>query len=272
MKRIIAIFLALLAIGAFASAQDRAPLQIYCNVSGAQVYLAGQLIGNTNPNLFLNVRMGTYSLTVAKPGFMRFDTMVTVGQGGAQVQANLGTPGGGMAPNTIPVPNNIPAPPPPPQIFNYGLTVSSNVNGAMVFINGNQAGQTPLTAQVPAGSYTVLVRAPGFLDFNQNVVVGNGPAQVNAFLQSMIATWQLVLPDNVRNRDFRPEQFREGIQIWIDGARQDTAPGPIIASGQLTPGRHVIRLVAGGLSSETQIDVQAGQALNLVPFIGVNVQ
>src|SRR5208337_1619978 len=128
MKRIIAIFLALLAIGAFASAQDRAPLQIYCNVSGAQVYLAGQLIGNTNPNLFLNVRMGTYSLTVAKPGFMRFDTMVTVGQGGAQVQANLGTPGGGMAPNTIPVPNNIPAPPPPPQIFNYGLTVSSHGN------------------------------------------------------------------------------------------------------------------------------------------------
>jgi hypothetical protein len=239
-------------------------------MSGAQVYLAGQLIGNTNPNLILNVRMGTYQLTVVKQGFMRFDTVVTVGQGGAAVQANLVPPGGISAPNTIPVPNTIP--PPPPQIFNYNLTVSSNVNGAAVFINGNQAGQTPLTAQVPAGSYTVLVRAPGFLDFNQNVVVGNGPAQVNAFLQSMIATWQLSLPDTIRNRDFRPEQFREGIQIWIDGVRQDTAPGPIIASGQLTPGRHVIRLVAGGLSTETQIDVQAGQALNFEPFIGLNVR
>lgn len=265
MKRVLAIVLTLLVSGTFAFAQERAPLQIICNMSGAQVFLSGQLIGNTNPNLTLNVRMGTYPISVVKKGYVRFDTTVTVGQSGATVQANLMMPGA-AAPNTLGRPNTL-APPP---VYNYGLTVSSNVNGAVVFINGNQAGQTPFAAQVPPGSYSVLVRAPGFLDYDQGVVVGNGPSQVNAMLQPMVSSWRLNLPENMRVRD-NPGQMR-GLEIWIDGVRQPTAPGQFFASGQLSPGTHVIRLVSGGMASETQVDVQAGRSYTFEPFIGINVR
>jgi hypothetical protein len=172
-----------------------------------------------------------------------------------------------VAPTTIPAPNTIHA----TRVFNYGLSVSSNVGGATVFINGNPAGQTPFTGQLPNGSYMVLVRAPGYMDFGQTVVVGNGPVQINAMLQPMLASWQLRLPENFMNRDTRPGHPRE-IQVWVDGAIQPEAQWPVLAAGQLMPGRHNIRIVSGALAAETQLDVQAGRAYILEPILGIDVK
>jgi len=191
MKRTISVVLALLFIAAFASAQAKAQLTIICNVSGAQVFLAGQLIGNTNPNLALNIRVGTYPLKIIKKGYVDFDATVTIAGAGAVLQANLVPKGGAAAPNTLPAPNTIAV----PQVYNYDLSISSNVTNAEVVINGNHAGQTPFVAQLPNGSYTITVRAPGYLDFNQNVVVNGGPLQVNAMLQGQ--NYQVSVSANV---------------------------------------------------------------------------
>ena len=217
-------------------------LSVNSNVNGASVLINGNPAGQTPfsgtmPN-------GSYTVVVRAPGYMDFSQNIVINGGPLQVNAML-------------------------QGQNQQLSVQCNVNGADVYINGNPAGKTPLGAQVPQGSYTIQVKAPGFSDFSQNVVVGNGPAMVNAFLQPMLATWQLRLPETMRNKD---SKSRDSIQIWIDGAPQNVVQGPIMAAGQLTPGRHVVRLAAGGLFSETQVDVQVGQAYTFEPFIGISVK
>ena len=335
MKRLLSLALALALGMTFAGAQPKATMQIICNVPGAQVFLAGQLIGTTTPNLVLNIRQGNYPLKIIKNGYNDFDTMVAVGPGGAMIQANLVPKGAAPAPNTIKAPNTIAT----PQVLNYGLSVASNINGASVFINGNPAGQTPFSSQLPNGSYTVVVRANGYMDFSQNIVinggpfqinamlqgqnqqlsvqcnvtgadvyingnmagkapfisqvpqgsysivvkaagygdfsqnmvVGNGPATVNAMLQPMLASWQLRLPEHMLNKDIKTGQSR-GIQVWVDNMLQAETLGPIVAAGQLFPGRHSIRVVSGGLAVETQVDVQAGRAYIIEPFMGINIK
>jgi hypothetical protein len=327
-----------------------------CNVSGAQVFLAGQLVGTTTPNLMLNVRVGNYPLRIIKPGFNDFNQVVNVDGDGTTVRVMLQARGDGPALNLNdgkmqPVPegkelnrqsDNAPAPinnfekkgAAPnvivaPQVMNFDLAISANVNNAEVIINGNPAGRTPFLAQVPAGTYALKVRAPGYLDYNQNIVVGNGPAQfnvalqplgyqvsvnsnvqgaavlvngqqlgqtpyattlapgnyaiivratgyldyqvqlsvngpqqVNASLMPATASWQLNIPEALLNRQGQ----RRGMQLLLDGAPQNGT------SGQILPGRHVIRFVTGDLAVETQVDIQAGRAYVFEPSLGINVR
>jgi len=349
----------MLFIASFASAQAKVPLRIMCNVSGAQVFLAGQLVGTTAPNLMLNLRVGNYPLRVIKPGFNDFNQVVNVDGDGTTVKVMLQAQARGdgpalnlndgnmqqpapegrdlnrqsdSAPAPInnferkgPVPNVIVA----PQVMNFDLAISSNVNNAEVIINGNPAGRTPFQAQVPAGTYALKVRAPGYLDYNQNIVVGNGPAQFNVALQPLgyqvsvnsnvqgaavlvngqqlgqtpyattlppgtysiivratgyldyqgqlsvngpqqvnanlmpaTASWQLSIPAALLNHQGQ----RRGMQFLLDGAPQDGT------SGQILPGRHVIRFVTGDLAVETQVDIQAGRAYVFEPSLGINVR
>jgi hypothetical protein len=359
MKRRLCLVLAVLLVGAFASAQARTQITIMCNVAGAQVFLSGQNVGVANPNLTINnLKPGSYIVRVTKPGFLDFETKVAVGSKGAAIRVVLQpsnnapqaapnavnnaprgvVEGGGnqAAANNAPPPAPAPAPAPAPQIFNYDLVISSNVNGADVYINGNPAGKTPFRAQVPSGSYNVQVKAAGYVDYNQSIVVGNGPTRLNALLQGLsyqvsidanvhgalvfingqqlgqtpyaallmpgsytllvrapgfldyqaplevsgaqafnvslqpaTASWQLRVPEGMRNKD--SGQGR-GIQLWIDGAPQAIAQGPASAAGQLTPGRHVIRIASGDLLAETQVDVQLGKAYVFEPFLGISVK
>jgi hypothetical protein len=276
MKRTIALILSMLFVATFASAQAKAPLRILCNVSGAQVFLSGQLVGNTTPNLILNVRVGNYPLKIIKKGYNDFDMTVNVGGEGATVRANLQPRGAAPAPNSIqaqPAPNNkaqldqnvqtqdqVPAPdqraierraPAPnvivaPQNLNYDLVISSNVNGADVIINGNPAGRTPFRAQVPSGSYTLLIRAQGFLEFSQNIVVNNGPTQINAVLQPL--SFQVSVNANV-----------QGAAVIINGQQLGQTP----FATALVPGTYALIVRAPGyLDYQAQIAVNGPQAIN----------
>jgi hypothetical protein len=327
----------------------------------------GRLYGNTTPNYSMLLPPGNYRITVRKNGYVDYNSTIVLSAAGVTLQVNLVQPGAASAPamvpqgvvpnampnaatprNAIPMPNTVPAPDisqnnnrrPVPQIFNYALTVAANVNGADIFINGNPAGKAPFSTQIPNGSYTILVRAPGFVDYNQNFVVNGGPVQVNAMLQGlsyqvsvnanvngalvfingaqmgqtpyaasmpqgnytvlvratgytdyqvqiavngpqavnaalqpMIATWQLKLPENYgnRDRDAKPGRFTE-VQFWVDGVLQDQPQGRMAESGQIMPGRHLIRFISGGLVAETQVDIQAGGEYIFEPFIGINVK
>jgi hypothetical protein len=361
MKRRLCLILSVLLVGTFASAQARTQLSIMCNVAGAQVFLSGQVVGTTKPNLTISLRPGVYVVRVTKPGFVDFETRVSVGAKGASIRVDLqpgsqgarnaapggvngnqngprgAVEGGSPAGDTNappPVATPAPMPAPAPLVLNYDLSITSNIDGADVYINGNAAGKTPFRAQVPAGSYTLQIRPAGYADYNQSIVVGNGPARVNANLQSLsyqvsvdanvrgalvfvngqqvgqtpyaallmpgsytvlvrapgfldyqvplnvngpqslnvslqgaTAPWQLRVPEGMQNKDSREGR---GIQLWIDGALQATAHGQ--ASGQLAAGRHVVRIAAGDLVSETQVDVQIGKSYVFEPFLGISVK
>jgi hypothetical protein len=222
-------------------------LIVQSNVQGASVFINGNLAGTTP--FQAQVPAGSYSVQVKAPGYSDYSQNVVVGSGPAQVNATLAG-------------------------LSYQVSVDANVRGALVFVNGQQLGQTPLTTALPMGSYVIIVRAPGFLDYQAQFAV-NGPQAIKATLMPQSASWQLKVPDsfvykdtgkdngNGKDRGNRPLYI---VQLWIDGQLQDGTAGVIL------PGRHVIRLVSGGLMAETQIDVVAGKAYSFEPSIFINVK
>jgi hypothetical protein len=323
MKRLFAVLLALLIASSGATfAQSKTSLNIVCNVTGAEVFINGRQAGYATPNFSFLVPRGKVQIRVQKNGFKTFETIVNV----ANQPVNL---------NVALEPIGAPAPAPviiqPPQIIQHSISVNANIHGADVIINGNTAGKTPFSAQVPPGSYSITVRAPGYLDFNQNVVV-NGPTQVNAILQGMMyglvvnanvqgadvfingnpagktpyngqvpggaynvtvraigyqdfnqsvvvggptqvnailqpsfASWQVILPDAFVNRDLKGGHWSQ-IQIYVDGVPQKSPNGAVSA------GRHVFRMTSGGMAFEAQVDLQPGRTYTLEPTFGFTIR
>jgi PEGA domain len=216
------------------------PLNVDSNVRGAQIYVNGRLVGQTP--LGLEVSRGVYEIRVTAPGYQDFVQNLNV-RSPERVNAVL-------------------------QSLLSQLTVSANVQGADVIINGQAVGKTPLVIGIAPGAYSLVVRAPGYMDYQLQLSV-NGPQSINAVLQGALASWQLLIPENAAkgwSKEATEQEGRRGMQLWVDGVpERDFA-------GQLTPGRHVLRLVAGDLAVERQIDVQAGRTYVFEPFLDINVR
>ncbi|MDP2792195.1 MAG: PEGA domain-containing protein [Rectinemataceae bacterium] len=174
MKRALFALLALIILAAGSvSAQSKTSLNIQSNQTGAQVFINDRLVGYTNPGFSFLVQPGRYDIRVTKEGYPDFKTSVSVGSSPVTVIANLGPGGPPNPPTTIPLP-----PPPPPRAT---LSVTANAPGAQVWINGSFAGNAPFSTSLPPGSYTLSVRADGYSEFRQDIVV-NGPVRITASL------------------------------------------------------------------------------------------
>jgi hypothetical protein len=200
------------------------------------IFIDGESLKGRNA---AGLRAGTYRITVRADGYQEFTTTV-----------NLNSD------MTLPV--NL-------QSMNYQLQVNvSNVAGAQVLINGGVAGQAPFNAAMAPGSYSITVRAPGFLDYTENFVL-NGSKVINVALQPMTATYQVRVNAGNINPDDQLGSERS-VRIYVDGILQQGM------SGQLMPGRRLVRVVSGGLQSETFIDVQVGRTYVFEPYLGINVR
>ncbi|MEW6405331.1 MAG: PEGA domain-containing protein [Chloroflexota bacterium] len=113
---------------------------------------------------------------------------------------------------------------------NVNLTITSNVKGAQVFINGAaQKGNTPLTVTLAPGPYNITVKAPGYIDGNANVNLTSDQT-VNINLTPV--TYKLQVTSNVK-----------GAQVYINGALQS---GGIPFNTDLPPGNYSIAVKAAG--------------------------
>jgi len=233
MKRILACLAILLLAGSFAAADNKVALTVKSNVSGAQVYVNGRLAGYTQPNFSQLLAQGDYEITVKAKGYPDFKTNIRIGRDPVIVNATLG--------GTPPVV-------PPPQVINHNLTVTANVNGAEVFVNGNLAGKTPFAGQVPPGSYSVVVRATGYNDYSENVVV-RGPTRVNATLQGM--TYQVsIAAANV-----------PGATVFINGGQVGQSPYQAF----MMPGTYTVTIKAPGFFDyQAQVNVNGPETVNAV--------
>ena len=80
------------------------------------------------------------------------------------------------------------------------LTIGSNVNGAIVEIDGQAVGATPLTIDVPAGKHQVIVRAEGYSTSERTVVVpAEGSSQITA---TLVRPLGYVEPENPAVRSY----------------------------------------------------------------------
>jgi hypothetical protein len=130
---------------------------------GATVFLDGVSVGNLPTSL--TTSLGQHSLVVRLDGYQDFTSTINVQSGNQRVNVNL------------------------TQAVREGsLTVFSNVSGARVFINGNEAGRisTSLNLTInnlPAGNHELVVISAGYRTYVDDFSIRTGQTtQVNAQL------------------------------------------------------------------------------------------
>lgn len=232
-KKLIVLALLLVAGVPLVFAQTRGAFTIQCNVTGAKVYLNGELAGYTKPTFSALLQPGTYTVRVAMERYQTFETTIRMTTAPLNLNVNLVREG------TV-------QPPPPPQQGRYTLSVTSNVAGAQVFVNNSPVGSTPLTLRVNRGSYSIRVTAPGYQDYVASLNVSSNSA-VNAVLQQ--ALLQLSIDCNV-----------PGAQVYVNNTLVGTAP----FRGAFAPGSYQVRVSASGYGDATAVvNLNRNQAISL---------
>ncbi|UQN06401.1 DUF4384 domain-containing protein [Deinococcus sp. QL22] len=137
------------------------------NVSGSTVILNGQNLGTGNTT-FSNLRPGSYPVRVQAPGFRDYTTTVAI-RAGSTTNLNVEFA-------------QVIAPAPTP-VNQFTIAIRSNVNGALVFVDGRQAGTIQnggLNVSVARGGREIVVIAPGYNTFiNTYNVQQNGQITIN---------------------------------------------------------------------------------------------
>jgi len=216
-------------------------ITITSNVNGANVYLNNAIVGTTPYTS--NVNPGSYNVLVTATGYKDYSTTVTV-NGPTTINVTL-------------------------QPMNFSLGITSNVNGAIVFLNGQRMGQAPYTATLAPGTYELRVQANGYQNFSTQVIV-NQSGTVNAQLEPMLATIQVQIPDNFLNANSEHghgdrRQARNDIQVFVDNQRvnQDTF--------RVQQGNHTIRFESGSFMVQQSFFFNAGQQYVVSPQLTISV-
>lgn len=243
MKKTILLLLAVLLVFSAPSlfAQAKGAFSIICNVTGAQVYLNGELAGYTKPTFAVLLRPGQYTVRVAYKGYQDFKTTIQMTSNPLTLNVNLGQ-------------GAVQQPPPPSR---FPLTVTANVVGAQVYLNNSLVGNAPVNVQVEPGGYTIRVSAGGYQDYAAVVNVSGNTAH-NAVLQP--AMLQLTITANVN-----------GAQVFLNNALVGTTP----FAGQFAPGSYAVRVTAPGYTdASTVVNLTKNEALALMlqtGFVSLNV-
>ena len=212
-------------------AQAKGALSILCNVTGARVYLNGELAGYTKPTFSVLLKPGQYTVRVAMDRYRTFNTIIQMTASPLSLNVFLEPEG----------------PRQQPFMHRFTLTVTTNVAGAQVFLNNTPVGTAPLSLQVERGGYSVRVSAPGYEDYLAAVSV-NGNTAVNAVLQTHLL--QLTVNCNLA-----------GAQVFVNNNLVGTAP----YTGSYPPGSYAVRVVGPGYAeASTVVNLTHNQTLTLV--------
>jgi hypothetical protein len=209
-------------------------LTVNANVAGAAVTVDKQA-GQAGQSF--NLPAGTYQVKVSAPGYRDFATSVQL-SGNQTVSANL-------------------------ELITYKLSVTANVKGAQIFINNAAAGNDNATSVLAPGSYTVSVKAPGYVDFNTSVQL-NADQKVSAVLQPMTGSLVVEAPQGT------------ALMVFVDGSAVNFGKGKANDKGSLTltlpVGAHSVRYELGFVVAETQVTINMGQTVTVSPSFTIQVK
>lgn len=219
-----------------AAAPTTHTLTVTGNVGNATVLINGEQRSTSLPAT-LTLSPGTYTVQVRASGYHEFSQSVNLSSN-QTVNANL-------------------------QLITHTLTINSNVAGARVIIDNQDRGAVPFRDNVRPGAYTIVVRAPGYIDFNQRTNVQNNQT-INANLQPATAQVSLNLPAAILDRTVSNAAAQ--VQVFVDGQQVRGT------SFDVNAGRRTIRVSSGGVSTEVAMDFVAGRRYTITPSFGFDLR
>jgi hypothetical protein len=226
-KILVAVALLVLAAAPLALAQTKGAFSIVCDVTGARVYLNGELAGYTKPTFSALLSPGTYSVRVAAEGYRDYVTTIQMTANPLNLSVQF---------KSVSTPS-----------ARHTLVITCNVGGAQVYINNNLVGTAPVTLALQSGSYSLRVSAPGYGDLN-DVIVVRGNTRYNAVLQGR--QHRLSVSANVI-----------GAQVYVNNTLVGTTP----FSGQFAPGTYTVRLTAPGFQEvSTTVNLTRDESIAFV--------
>lgn len=104
--------------------------------------------------------MGEYDLVILKNGYTEWSRHVTLDKDTLNVTAEL------------------------QKDVQYGtLTVTADVDGAWVYINGEEYGVAPMQVNLPYGSYNVMLEKSGYQSYKQSIQISSQTAAIHATME-----------------------------------------------------------------------------------------
>lgn len=138
------------------------------NVAGSTVILNGRTLGAANVT-YTGITPGNYPVRVKAPGYPDFTTTVRIAEN-TTVNLNVEF---AVRPAPITAPAPVVSTPVTGQV---SFTINSALQGARVFIDGNEVGRTDrdgLTVLLSRGAHEVVMLAPGYRTYVNTVSLSN---------------------------------------------------------------------------------------------------
>ena len=146
--------------------------------------------------------------------------------------------------------------------YNYKVKIDSAPQGATVFLGARECGAvgtTPFTGSLPAGTYTVILDAPGYEPGQRSFKVAKLRTVQELFLP-------LVKKPEPPKLEVRADADRNmfGAQVSLDGQPR----GPVPVTLETTPGRHLLEIRKEGFETYTQwIEANLNQIQTIAPTL-----
>jgi hypothetical protein len=189
------------------------------NPAGAAIYMNGNLQGYS-PVTIPNLPPGTYSMKASLSGYTPDTQLINVYSG-----------------QTATYYPNLQQSPPAPRSTGT-VSVSSTPNAALVYVDGNYQGKTPLTVTLYPGNHNFRLSLTGYNDYTASVyVTANTNQRLDASFNSAVFGTVSV-------------SSMPGATVWLDSNNQGNIP----SSGTLTlfniaSGNHLFKVTASGYNN-----------------------
>lgn len=134
----------------------------------------------------------------------------------------------------------------------YRLNVTSNVQGADVYLNSDIIGKAPVRAEVAPGRYTLRLSAQGYLEHSQIIDITDN-FNINVNMRKQMAQVRLFIPQGSLNPTVK-DPLRL-FTVYVDGKR---VSGSLANPFEVDAGQRIIRLETGALIYEAQFLVEPG--------------
>ena len=186
------------------------------NPAGAAIYLNGNLQGYS-PITIPNLPPGTYSLKASLSGYSPDTQLIDVYSGRTATY----------------YPSLQPSPPAPRSTGT--VSVTSSPGAALVYVDSNYQGKTPMTVTLYPGTHNFRISLAGYNDYTTSLYISaNTNQKLNAQLTPAI--FGTVAVSSI-----------PGAAVWMDSNSQGKIPpSGTLTLPSVTSGNHVFKVTAGG--------------------------